>query len=312
MSKDTSRLQLAHNVVIGPVDMAHYVAQGARGTVIEVDVESCGKALNDVGDVGLAKKFVHALHQQGAQPLEVRIGLLTLQNFERREARDDRSDIAVECPAMHRQRSLSRHPWVAQEVHDTRSPDHTRDRKASTKGLSKGGHIWTHTVMPLRSGEADTKAGDDFVEDEEATVAIAGISDSGKIACFRLDHCRVAHHRFHDYPSDFSGVISQERLQGGGVVPRKENDVLISTWHLTSRLRPFRVLLWITATVVARVGADEYPVLPAMVVALELDDERAACCSSGQAKSEGNGFCAGHQEAHSFGTRDDVADQFSQ
>ena len=57
-------------------------------------------------------------------------------------------------------------------------------------------------------------------------------------------------------------------------------------------------------------GADEDPVLPTVVVTLELDDQRPSCGGSGEPKSQGDRFRARHQEAHPLGARDEAADLF--
>ena len=106
-------------------------------------------------------------------------------------------------------------------------------------------------------------------------------------------------------------MLGKERLQCFEIVPRKQHDVLVGLARLATRLGPLGVLLRKAAPVVAGVGANEDAVLPAVVMALELDDQGAVSRRSGQAKSQRHRLCPCHQEADSVGAGDDAADELS-
>ena len=164
----------AHELMVATVVVADDVAQGARGAVVEIDVEGRREALHDVRNAGLGEDLVHPPHERRPLLLQVRPGLLPLQDLEGGQAGGDGRDVAVERAAVHGQGTLSRDSGVTQKVHDIGTTDDAGNREPAADGLAEGRQVRRHTVVPLGAREPDAKARDDLVEDEDAAVAVAG------------------------------------------------------------------------------------------------------------------------------------------
>ena len=150
---------------------ADFAIVARRRTVGEEHLEDRGQAFDlDRLPVLLGDRR-QALHQARAAALEVAVdgAVARFEHVERGECRGHALDIAVVGAAMH-------HALVEQGVHDVATAADHGERKAGGDRLGVDREVGLHAVASLRALQADAKAGDHLVADEERAVAAAKIA----------------------------------------------------------------------------------------------------------------------------------------
>ena len=174
-------------------------------------------------------------------------------------------------------RAVVQHAAAGEGVHDLGPAGDRGERQARAERLPEGGQVAGDAVERLASARMEAKAGHRLVDDQERAVLVAQAPHLLEIARPRRDHAHVRHDRLCDDRRHPSAVAVEAVGQERGVVPRAQDRVGHGAVGQALRVEHARRVGGIAERGrVARVRAHEERVVPAVVVALELDDERTA------------------------------------
>ena len=174
-------------------------------------------------------------------------------------------------------------------------PGNRRAWPSGGHGLPVNGEVGIHAVAFRSAAQRDPEAADRFVEDEHRAPVLADAADGLEIAGLGGYHAGVEHDGFHDHRGDLAALVGHDALKRRGVVPLDGDDVAEGGRELAFAGRDgFRTLV---------PGVDV--VNPAVIVAMEPQDESAAGRRPRHAQRGLHHLRAGTAEAHGLGPAED-------
>jgi hypothetical protein len=174
-------------------------------------------------------------------------------------------------------------------------------REPPGERLAEHHQVRQDAVELLRATWRETEAGDHFVENQQGAVLGAHLLEHGQEARSRLDATRVAHHRFADGRGDALALGREQVPQPVLVVPGQHPQpaAALAGEALAPRAQRRRI----PAPIFAVRRFPQHAVVPTVVVARELQDQRAAGVGARQPQGGVGRLRAGRTEAHLVGAR---------
>ena len=197
------------------------------------------------------------------------------------------------------------HAAAGEDVHDAGRSGDGGEREPGAQRLPERGEVARDAVERLTAARVEAKAGHRLVDDQHRAVLVAQTAHLIQIAGPRRDDAHVGHDRLCDHRRHPSLVPGEAVGQELGVVPRADDRVGRGSIGDARRRRHRRRMLRPAREDRVVADADEDPVEPAVVVALELDDQRTAGQRPGDPDRRHRGLGPGVGEPHPLCARDE-------
>ncbi len=250
-------------------------------------------------DAGIAQRDAQALNKAGCIFLKLRVEARDIDLRKRRQAGAHGERIPRESAGLidgAERRDL---------LHDVLAPTVSGNGQSPADDLPEYREIRMNMETFLRAAVGYTEAGDDFVEDKKRAITLGDGAQRFQKAMRGRHDAHVCRDGFYDHGRDFSGVLSEDAFDGGGVVIRRVESERGERVRNAGAGRNSK-------SGEAGTGLGEKTVGVAVVATLEFQDKVASGKAAGQADGGHGRFRAGADEADALDRRDGSGDSFAE
>ncbi len=200
---------------------------------------------------------------------------------------------------------LVHRPGGGQGIHHLRTAAKGSQGQAAAEDLAQGGQVGPDAEQFLGPAPGQAEPGDHLVKDQQGTVAVAQLPQTGEKAGARGDHSHIPGHRFHDHRGQPVAVLVRHLLHRLQVVERN-----LERGSHRSRYHPRAVRTAQGGGPGS--GLHQKAVRMPVVTAVELDHRLAAGEPAGQPHRAHGGFGARTDQTHHFHRRNKAVDRLGQ
>src|SRR6478672_3040506 len=118
------------------------------------------------------------------------------------------------------------HAAPLQRIHDFSAANQCGDGQTTSQRLAERYEIGRKLVVLLTASGRNTKPCNSLVEDENNSVRLCQLLQSGEISVGWRDHSDICHYSFADDRRDLAAMVLDRALQRRQVVPRHNNGVI--------------------------------------------------------------------------------------
>src|SRR5271165_1415843 len=205
---------------------------------------------------------------------------------------------------------VQHHPFTpARAIENLSTPRVRSDGKTRAQSLAEDAEVRSQAVHLLATAGRVAEAGDRLVEDEQRAVLVSQFAHAFQVSRSWKYATHVGHDWLGNHGSQFMTMLSEDFLQHIKVIPSREHDVTEGArWDacgIRQRVRSGRRTKFFRRM---RVRVQKIWVIPAVIMAFELEELGASGVGTCQAQSEHGRFSAAVAEAHGFGGRNHAAE----
>ena len=141
--------------------------------------------------------------------------------------------IEIRCDNFHRQpvsveSAVVQHHVLAgaHAIENGARSGHGAHRKTRAQSLAERADVGRDSVIFLASAGCVTKAGDNFIQDQQCTLVMCEFAQPLQISFPRRDAAHVGHDGLSDHCRQFAAVLLHDAFERGHVVPRCKHHIV--------------------------------------------------------------------------------------